>query len=132
MKNIVMGVDIGGSHITALLIDIDKKEEIQGTWSRAQLNPNASSGEIIEIWAATIERSINSCHVAPQKINIAMPGPMDYREGVCKIRGQDKYEALYGLNIKQMLADRLGLFSSDISFVNERHAFLKENFLMEV
>lgn len=125
MKNIVMGVDIGGSHITALLIDIDKKEEIQGTWSREKLNSNASAEEVIEIWAGTIERSINSCRIAPQKINIAMPGPMDYREGICKIRGQEKYEALYGLNIKQMLAGRLGILSSNVNFVNDAACFLK-------
>ncbi|TCD28530.1 ROK family protein [Pedobacter psychrodurus] len=125
MKNIVMGVDIGGSHITALLIDIDKKEEIQGSWSRENLDSNASADRIIDAWAATIEKSIRSYQLFPARINIAMPGPMDYQKGICKIKGQGKYEALYGLNIKNMLAIRLGLSSSDINFVNDAASFLK-------
>ena len=124
MNNIVMGVDIGGSHITALLIDIDKKEEISGTWFREKLDANASGVEIIDAWAVVIEKSIGSYPIIPLRINVAMPGPMDYHDGICKIKGQGKYEALYGLNIKKMLAGRLGLVL-EINFVNDAACFLK-------
>jgi glucokinase len=125
MKKIVLGVDIGGSHITAALIDLDTRNEIDKTKYRARLDANASAEEIIEAWALTIEKSINSYPTLPAGISIAMPGPMDYKNGVCRIKDQDKYGALYEVNIKEKLAQRLGFSPANISFRNDAVCFLQ-------
>jgi glucokinase len=48
-------------------------------------------------------------HLPQVRIGISMPGPFDYENGICLIKGQNKYEALYGLYIKGLLADKLGI-----------------------
>jgi len=125
MENLVMGIDIGGSHITAMLIDLNLKAEIPGTWNRSKLDSNAGADEIIEAWAHTITKSLNSYHLRPSRISIAMPGPMNYEKGICKIKNQSKYKALYDLNIKELLALKLGFDSRQINFVNDAACFLR-------
>ena len=51
-------------------------------------------------------------------IGIAIPGPFDYVNGICLIKGVAKYENLYGFNI----ADAYGLFGNNLeaSLINER------------
>ncbi|WEK17818.1 MAG: ROK family protein [Candidatus Pedobacter colombiensis] len=125
MEKLILSADIGGSHITAALVDLDKKKELSGTWSRTKLNSAGTSTEIINTWAETLEKSSIGHDLKSLKINIAMPGPMNYRSGICKIKDQGKYESLYNLNIKQMLASRLGIQPSAIHFINDAACFLK-------
>ena len=61
----------------------------------------------------------------PWKIGIAMPGPFDYENGISYIKDQNKYEALYGLNIKEQLAKKLEISISDISILNDAACFLQ-------
>jgi len=125
MDTIVLGVDIGGSHISSALINLTSKVEIENSWSRAKINSKGSAEDIIVAWADTMEKSMRVCAVKPKKISIAMPGPMDYRKGICKIKDQDKYNSLYNLNVKEMLAARLNLEPSKINFLNDAACFLK-------
>ncbi|GAA4199959.1 hypothetical protein GCM10022289_11100 [Pedobacter jeongneungensis] len=125
MEKIVLGVDIGGSHITAALIDLEKKKEISKTRFRARLNAHASAAEIIGAWALTIENAMGRYAGMPAWISIAMPGPMDYKNGICLIKDQDKYESLYKVNIKEKLAQRLNFPAAKISFRNDAVCFLQ-------
>ncbi|WP_316813865.1 ROK family protein [Pedobacter heparinus] len=125
MEQLVLSADIGGSHITAALIDLNKKEELKDTWSRTKLNSAGAAIDIIKAWAETLENSCRGYDITSLKINIAMPGPMNYKKGISKIKGQGKYELLYGLNIKEMLARRLGVQPSAIHFINDAACFLK-------
>ncbi|RBQ11396.1 ROK family protein [Pedobacter miscanthi] len=125
MEKIVLGADIGGSHITAALIDLDKKNEITKTRCRASLNTNAPVEEIIDAWATIIENTMNKHAGRPAWISIAMPGPMDYKNGICMIKDQGKYGALYNVNIKEKLAQRLDFSSDAISFRNDAVCFLQ-------
>jgi glucokinase len=125
MKRLTLGADIGGSHITAALIDLEEKTEVKNTWSRNRIQSDGSAEDIINAWAQTLEKSAQGCDLKNLTINIAMPGPMDYRNGICKIKDQGKYKALYGLNIKQLLANRLGILPSRINFMNDAACFLK-------
>jgi len=125
MNRIVLGVDIGGSHISSALIDLTNKVEIENSWSRAKINSKGPANEIIADWANTMEESMRVCSVRPSKISIAMPGPMDYGKGICKIKDQDKYNSFYNLNIKEMLSDCLNIETSKINFFNDAACFLK-------
>lgn len=125
MEKLVLGVDIGGSHITAELVDLQLKASIPQSWARDKLHPNASAAETIETWATTINRSISSLAVMPERIGIAMPGPMDYKNGICMIQGQGKFESLYNLNVKESLSNRLDFDPQKIFFMNDAACFLK-------
>lgn len=63
-------------------------------------------------------------------IGIAFPGPFDYENGVCLIKGLEKFEALYGINLKCELLRKIRgtgslskLCECDILFVNDVEAF---------
>lgn len=121
----VLGVDIGGSHITAQVVDIENKQGLNATLQRRHLDTNAGTAEIIDVWASTIEASIDSSPFKPAHIGIAMPGPMDYKNGISQMIGMNKYDDLYGKNIKQLLAVRLKFEQANIHFMNDAAAFLQ-------
>ncbi len=56
-------------------------------------------------------------------IRLAFPGPFDYARGVCLMRGQDKYEGLYGVNLREDLSRRLDFPAEEIRFLNDADAF---------
>jgi glucokinase len=128
MKNdpIVIGADIGGTHITAA--EVSKGEELKSPSSanatfRASVPATASAGELLRAWATCINEVIAGRPV--RKICIAMPGPFDYEEGVCLIKNQNKYPGLYGVNVKQQLGTLLQLPSSVIHLHNDAACFVQ-------
>jgi glucokinase len=42
-------------------------------------------------------------------IGVSICGPFDYERGISKIKGLDKYEAIYGLNVKELFREGLHL-----------------------
>lgn len=125
MNNVILGVDIGGTHITSALIDLTEKKEIKETFYRSRVDANGTVNEIIDAWAMNIEKSVSGTQLIAKRISIAMPGPMDYRQGICHIRNQGKYDALYNVDIKEELSNRLGVPREMIKFKNDAACFLK-------
>ena len=121
-KEFVVGVDIGGSHITAGLIDLSNKSYVPNTEIRKRVNSHASAEEIIGIWAETIAEANPKREYC---VGIAMPGPFDYANGISLIKGFNKYEELYELNIRELLAAKLGVKGEMIRFRNDAEAFLE-------
>src|SRR5690606_16820768 len=123
-KNIVVGVDVGGSHITAALVDINSRSLIEGTTVRKAVDSKGSAAEILSVWKAVIKDTsmIGGCSI--KRIAFAMPGPFNYENGISLIKGVDKYESLYGMNIKKELADCFNIQDDQILFRNDAEAFL--------
>ena len=117
----VLGVDIGGTHMTAAVVDLSTTALVPGTWAREKVDSHGSADEIMAAWAAVIRAT----GALPTRIGISLPGPFDYEAGICLIRNQNKFESLYGLNIKELLADKLGLQARDICLHNDAACFLK-------
>lgn len=119
---ILIGVDIGGSHISAARVNWDGKDaEISG-FHEADVDTFRSAEEIISDWSKVISNSIGE-----QKniqIGIAMPGPYDYPNGISLIKDQGKMKALYGLSVKNLLAEILKIRPENIAFSNDAEAFL--------
>ncbi|HRP57404.1 hypothetical protein, partial [Agriterribacter sp.] len=57
-------------------------------------------------------------------MGIAMPGPFDYEKGISYITGLHKYEYLYGLNVKELLAAELNIPLGNIRMMNDAAAYL--------
>ncbi|MGF7230422.1 ROK family protein [Arachidicoccus sp.] len=123
-ENLVVGIDIGGSHITAAIIDLNNRLMVGDLLIRRKVDCHAPAEEIITIWIDTIKELLSNFNEKVFRIGFAMPGPFLYDAGISKIRGFDKYEALYDLNIRNIIAERLGLQASDILFRNDAEAFL--------
>src|SRR6476660_4782203 len=119
MENIKIGVDIGGSHITAGLVNLEDGTLIKESLVRRNINSAASSDIIINEWAITISHLIdNGLGFQVEDVCIAMPGPFDYNKGISLMQNQNKYDALYGLNVKELLAEKLNLPVKNIVMKN--------------
>ncbi len=117
--------DIGGSHITAALVEAETGMVLHNTWQRNMVPATGTVDEIIDAWSRVITGCYVHQHSKPVKWGIAMPGPFDYESGISYIRGQNKYDALYGLNVKMLLADKLGIKKETIHFTNDAACFLQ-------
>jgi glucokinase len=124
-KNIAIGTDIGGSHISCAAIDLVSGKIIRDTLTEKSVDNQAQSSEIIGTWAQTLSASLAKVPLENVKgIGFAMPGPFDYVKGISYIRGVAKYENLYGVNVTDAIADNLGLHDGFlIRFMNDASAF---------
>jgi glucokinase len=124
-SSFALGVDIGGSHIVAALVNTETGVVLPETQYRSFVNSAGNANEIIDNWAAAIRQSWALAGVSSSLVGIAMPGPFDYENGICLIAKQEKYQALYGMNIKILLAEKLGLQPMEVRFINDASSFLK-------
>jgi glucokinase len=124
-NSVVLGIDIGGSHITAALVDLETKAIIAGTESRQFVDSKGTATEILDSWCAVINGTFAASRSSERKIGIAMPGPFDYDAGISLIQDQEKFRSLYKMNLKQELANRLTMETDAIVFINDAAAFLQ-------
>ena len=124
-NNIVIGIDIGGSHITAAQIDLQSHLIIRDSLVRHPVNAKGTAEQIIKEWTAAITACRTGNSKISKRIGIAMPGPFDYNKGISLIKNLDKYESLYLLNVKELLANELEITEADIFMMNDASCFLK-------
>lgn len=124
-KPAVLGVDIGGSHITAALVNLETGTLVKETIKRNAVNSKEEKEEILSAWCSVIEDAFASANGKEKFIGIAMPGPFDYENGISLIKEQDKFNALYQVNIKEELAQRLQLKAGSIHFMNDAAGFMQ-------
>ena len=121
----VIGVDIGGSHITSAVIDIESRKILKETLVRSSINSNASATEIINDWSKSIILTLDSYSNPINRIGFAMPGPFDYENGVSKMKDNGKYESLYNCSVKKLITESLGIKELEILMLNDAAAFLQ-------
>jgi glucokinase len=124
-KNIAIGTDIGGSHISCAAIDLVSGKILRDTLTERSVDNQAQASEIIGTWTEALSGSLAKVPFENVKgIGFAMPGPFDYVKGISYIRGVAKYENLYGVNVTEAVAHNLGLNDSFlIRFMNDASAF---------
>ncbi|EHQ25772.1 ROK family protein [Mucilaginibacter paludis] len=125
LQELVLGIDIGGSHITAGLVDMNTQQVLKQTYFRTLVNSFGTAEEILDSWTVIINKVFNTVNVSEKKIGIAVPGPFDYEAGISYIGGNKKYDSLYGLNIKKLLAQKLNIPEENILFMNDAASFLQ-------
>ena len=122
--NIVTGVDIGGTHITACKVNIQMGNVLEKTRIRLDINANQDAEQVIEIWSSAIRKASAIDDFPLMPIGIAMPGPFDYEKGISLISGLHKYEKMFGVNIKDRLASALQISPDQIRMINDATAYL--------
>lgn len=125
LQNIAIGVDIGGSHITAVAVDMEAHRIISGSRAECPVDNKAEADEILKVWSDTLRQVMKGMQIFNLRgIGFAMPGPFDYVKGICLIRGVDKYENLYGVNVGKAISSRLGLpCDCRVRFMNDASSF---------
>jgi len=123
--SVVLGIDIGGTHITGALVDVNTRTVDRNSRKRKYVDAGQSAENIISAWCDIINMAFTDRPHLSKKICIAMPGPFDYDRGISLIYEQDKFKSLFKLNIKNILASRLNISSGSIKFINDASCFLQ-------
>ncbi|HLN55392.1 MAG TPA: ROK family protein [Bacteroidales bacterium] len=124
-RNIAIGSDIGGSHITCAALDLETGEILRNTVAERTVDNQAQAVAIIKVWSDAAAESMSKVPAEKIKgIGFAMPGPFDYVKGISYIKGVAKYENLYGFNIGDAISSTLRLPENvPIRFINDASAF---------
>lgn len=117
-----IGLDIGGTHITAAVVNKTEMKVLDYSLCKESFDSNMPADEVMKIWKKVICTAIENSKVKYiTGIAVCMPGPFDYKNGICWIKGQSKYEHFYGLNIRELLLETLG-FPVDFPVLFENDA----------
>jgi glucokinase len=124
-KNIALGVDIGGSHISCAAVDLLSGQVLRDTLTESAVDNRAKSDIILNVWTEVLSGVLSKLPENSVKgIGFAMPGPFDYVNGICYIKGVAKYESLYGINIADSISGRLNTPENyPVRFMNDASSF---------
>jgi glucokinase len=119
VERTVLTYDVGGSHVSAAVCRGDACR--LGPVASARYPAEQSSEAFVNfLYALGVEASAG--FVDPSGAEIAVPGPFDFSAGVSWMR--HKLPFLYGVNLRQPLAERFGWEASQIRFLKDASAFL--------
>ncbi len=120
----ILGIDIGGSHISAALIIPSDGGVVPDSYFKKDIDPHGTAGHIIRDWMELIHTSLSGVTgYALKSIGIAIPGPFDYENGISLMKGVNKYESLYGINIKTSMQSQLVPRKIPVYFENDAACF---------
>lgn len=129
MKDIFICLDVGGTEIKGAAVCED------GTLLSSIRHYHAYAGGSLERITSRFTKIIlelaDVCSADKLAgVRLAFPGPFDYKNGICLLRGLSKYDALYGINLREVLTERLSKDAEsrlsdgfDIRFANDVAAF---------
>jgi len=135
MKKIAMGADIGGSHISCRLFDLEANQMVDERIVRIPVDSHSSKENILNNWAKAIDKAAGNHRIETLAgIGFAMPGPFDYLNGVAWFKDVQKFDDLYGVDVCKEIIKRLQLPEDfPLRFLNDATSFaVGEAFLGEV
>lgn len=109
MNKYAIAFDVGGLFIKSAVLD-DKGHVLPGTYAIYPAKSKEQKEVIIEHFVGLIKHQTN--RILDKSFEIygvgyAFPGPFDYPGGISYIRQTDKFEHLYGVNLREELTMRL-------------------------
>lgn len=117
-RNVIV-YDVGGSHISAAVCSEPDYE--LGEIRRAQLPDHESADAFVDVLRGLAEQAgENKGPIAGA--SLAMPGPFDYVKGISFMKHKLPY--LYGWDLGQAIADRLGWLPRQVKFLNDAAAYM--------
>lgn len=122
MNKSLIGIDIGGSHLTASYVNPADLTLIPKTLIRKQINSLASKEDILCSWVEALKQMDIQPHT---RIGIAMPAPFDYKNGIALLKEQGKFRSIYGINLRDYFSNKLKIQGHAISFSNDAASFLQ-------
>ena len=113
-------MEIGGSHVTAAMVDLAAGALVPGSSRRKDLDAAGSADEIVGQLLACAA----GLPAGPgERWGVALPGPFDYDRGIALYAGVGKFEALYGTDVGKVLTAGLPGPAGSVAFLNDAEAF---------
>ncbi len=121
----VIGVDIGGTHISSAIVSVHEKRIIEESYATSHVANMESLTSIMQTWANTLNKTLRIAkEIELQGIAFAIPGPFDYKAGMAKYPEGFKYGALYQIKIEEALRPFLSHKNSlPMRFLNDATSF---------
>ena len=120
-KKYAVGVDIGGSHITSAVVDLENGQ-IVGDPVTTDVDHTSPAEVIFSAWTDNLRLLLSEAGRDVRQIGMAFPGPFDYDKGISWM--EHKFPAIKGMDIGQTLSARLLEFPGlTFKFVNDAGAF---------
>lgn len=120
MREIYLCLDVGGTQIKAAAVD--RNGELWGDLRYFPARAKESRETVLAHFAALMEE-IRIPEAEVKGISLAFPGPFDYERGISLLRGLDKYDGLYRVNLRQEFAERTQVAPERIRFINDASAY---------
>ena len=120
---LVPALDIGGTHVSAAVVDLAAGRVIKATRRRHPLRSDGPATDIVRTLVdAAGPVAVAAGRSAP--LGVAMPGPFDYARGIGRFEGVAKFESLAGLDVGAALRAGLDGHLARIAFLNDADAFV--------
>lgn len=122
MRDYYIALDVGGSSIKSAIVD-----ELGNRVTTININKALAKEErdvILENLFNIVSFHLMEGESLGFNINgvgIAFPGPFNYEEGISLIKGIDKYESIYEVNLKKALENKFDGLS--FKFKNDAHLY---------
>jgi glucokinase len=113
-------LEIGGTHVTAALVDTGAWRVVPDTGGRSALDALGTADEIV---ATLVEAAVALRPAGGSLWGVAIPGPFDYARGVGDFHGVGKFDALRGVDLGNILRRTLTRGTGSVHFVNDADAF---------
>ncbi len=121
--NVSMGLDVGGSHVTASVVDMSFATAPSLALVRKEIDSFGAASEIVAAIGDCIREALAEREPVAG-IGIAFPGPFNYSKGICTVlHVGGKFERMFGLHLGQALKDAAGMPDTSIRFFNDAHCF---------
>jgi glucokinase len=120
---LIPALEVGGTHVTAAVVDLSAGRVLEPTRSR---RPLASDGPATDVIRTLLEAGAPVAAAAGPNahLGVAVPGPFDYARGIGQFEGVAKFESLAGLDVGAMLRAGLEGMVARIAFLNDADAFV--------
>ena len=116
-----IGVDIGGSHITSAVVDLETGR-FAGELVTTEIDHASPAEEIFAAWTRNLRETLSASGVPVRQVGMAFPGPFDYDKGISWM--EHKFVDIKGIDVGQTLQARLLDFRGLVfKFVNDAGAF---------
>jgi glucokinase len=114
MRKYAIVFDIGGLYIKAAVLD-EQGRLVPDSYMIYPSRSKEKKEELLRHLVDLIKQQTNRIMAKSfriEGIGYAFPGPFDYERGISYIRDVDKFENIYGVNLRQELSHRLAQESS--------------------
>jgi glucokinase len=113
-------LEIGGTHVTAVLVTADPWDLVSDTLRTAWLDADGTAAELLDDLAA----AANALPVGRRSDwVVAVPGPFDYTRGIGLFRDVGKFDGLHGVDVRRGLMMRIRPSPFAVRFLNDADAF---------
>ena len=120
---LIPALEVGGTHVTAAVVDLSAGQVLGPSRSR---RPLRSDGPATDVIRTLLEVAVPVAAAAGRNptLGVAIPGPFDYARGIGWFEGVAKFESLTGLDLGAALLAGLDGMVARIAFLNDADAFV--------